>query len=155
VRCQIACCCLRVLSSDVSVRCIRLSCCFYVKSEILAVALVARAAHVEERLSVSQHRAEAPETAAAAETGKAAALGVEESTSAAQGPSATPSLSSMPPDVLQQFDAEAGEGQRRPFEPQQDDAGVTHIGLCCSIRVRGFCAIIAMPPDASGDHNLR
>ncbi len=139
MRCQTACCCLRIRLQKRPCIAIALSCCDYVKSEIFAVALVARAAHVEERLSVSQHRAEVPEAATAAETGKAAALGVEESTSAAQGPSATPSLSSVPPDVLQQIDAEAGEGQRRPFEPQQDDAGAMHMHMCCSMHVRGCC----------------
>ena len=105
---------------------------------IFAVAPVARAANVEKRLSSSQRSAGVPEAATAAETGKAPALGADGGASAATpGPSATPSFSSVPPDVLQQIDAEAGEGNRRPFQPQQDDAGAAHIHICCSICSRG------------------
>ena len=81
----------------------------------------ARAAHVEERLSVSQRDAGTP-TASAAEE-EAGAQGADDNAEAktADIASGRPSLSSVPPDVLQQLDAEAGEGQRRPFQPQEEE----------------------------------
>ena len=82
----------------------------------------ARAAHVEERLSASQRGSE-PREAAAAVAAQPSAEMADNMATSTEPLLATASLSSVPPDVLQQIDAEAGEGQRRPFRSQQDETG--------------------------------
>ena len=115
---------------------------------------------MEQRLSSSQHAAGPPPEAAAAAVATQHAEdadAADHTAGPAKGPLAPkPSLSSVPADVLQQIDAEAGEGQRRPFQPQQDDAGaeLTTHRLCRPTSVSKSCGALSATACCCGSAGL-